>query len=57
MEWLSHPNQTDQLGLPITNEQIDGWLEMMNQIGGLLKGERLIDGKLIRILYPKTYVC
>lgn len=53
MEWLSHPNQTDQLGLPITNEQIDGWLEMMNQIGGLLKGERLIDGKLIRILYPK----
>lgn len=51
-EWLSHPNQTDQLGIPVTNQQIDAWLGMMDQIGGLLKGERLISGELIRILNP-----
>lgn len=40
-EWLPHPKQTDQLGLPLTNERIDTWLEMMAQWEGLLKGDRL----------------
>jgi hypothetical protein len=41
-EWLPNPKQTDQLGLPLTNERIDAWLEMMEQLEGLLKGDRLI---------------
>ena len=52
-EWLSHPEQTDQLGLPLTNEQIDAWLRMMDQIEGLLTGERLIDGSILVVLNPK----
>ena len=52
-EWLSHPGQTDQLGLPITNEQIDAWLGMMNQLEGLLNGERLISGEILTMLNPK----
>ncbi len=48
-EWLPHPGQTDQLGLPLTNERIDAWLRMMAQWEGLLKGERLVPSDLIRI--------
>jgi hypothetical protein len=52
-EWLSHPGQTDQLGMPVTNQQIDAWLGMMDQIEGLLTGERLIDGSILVFLNPK----
>jgi hypothetical protein len=53
LEWLSHPGQTDQLGLPITNEQIDAWLGMMEQIEGLFTGDRLIAGDILVLLNPK----
>lgn len=46
-EWLPHPKQTDQLGLPLTDEQIDNWLAMMEQWEGLLKGELLVPSFLI----------
>ncbi|MBP3954748.1 hypothetical protein J8F10_05550 [Gemmata sp. G18] len=46
-EWLPNPKQTDQLGLPITKAQIDGWLAMMEQLEGLLKGERLVPSFLL----------
>ncbi len=49
-EWLPHPRQTDQLGLPLTNEQIKRWLAMMQQWEGLLKGERLVSSTLLRML-------
>ena len=39
-EWLPHPKQSDQLGLPLTDERIDAWLNMIAQWEGLLKGER-----------------
>jgi hypothetical protein len=47
-EWLPHPKQTDRLGLPLTDEQIDSWLAMMAQWEGLLKGERLVPSALIQ---------
>ena len=47
-EWLPHPRQTDRLGLPLSDEQIDAWLAMMGQWEGLLKGERLVPGWLLR---------
>jgi hypothetical protein len=53
LEWLSHPGQTDQLGIPVTNEQIDAWLGMMEQIEGLLTGDRLISGDILSLLNPK----
>jgi hypothetical protein len=52
-EWLPKPKQTDQLGLPITDAQIDAWLGMMEQLEGLLKGERLLAGMWIQFVHPK----
>ncbi|MCA8986667.1 MAG: hypothetical protein KDA78_03445 [Planctomycetaceae bacterium] len=46
-EWLSNANQTDQLGLPISNEQVDRWLAMMKQFEELLDGKRLFPGSLL----------
>jgi hypothetical protein len=51
-EWLPNPKQSDQLGLPLTDERIDRWLAMMEQIEGLLKGERLLPSSLVRFVDP-----
>jgi hypothetical protein len=50
-EWLPNPKQTDQLGLPLTDERINGWLAMMEQWEGLLKGERLFPGDLLKFVH------
>lgn len=50
-EWLPHPKQTDQLGLPLTDQRIDAWLGMMEQWEGLLKGERLVPGSLLAFVH------
>lgn len=52
-EWLPHPKQSDQLGLPLTDERIDGWLAMMAQLEGLLKGERLVPSNLLVIVHGR----
>jgi hypothetical protein len=53
-EWLPHAKQTDQLGLPLTDERIDAWLAMINELEGLLKGERLVPSNLVRLVSPST---
>jgi hypothetical protein len=50
-EWLPHPKQTDQLGLPLTDERIDNWLRMMAQWEEILKGERLVSSSLIKFVH------
>ena len=50
-EWLPHLKQADQLGLPLTNQRIDSWLAMMEQWEGVLKGECLVPGDLIRFVH------
>jgi hypothetical protein len=52
-EWLPHSKQTDQLGLPLTDEQIDRWLAMMEQLEGLLKGERLVPAALVSLVHSQ----
>ena len=51
-EWLPHPRQIDQLGLPLTDERIDAWLEMMTEWEELFKGRSLIAGNLVRYVIP-----
>lgn len=51
-EWLPAPQQTDHLGMPMTDELIDAWLAMMRQFEELLKGERLLPGSLLCIIDP-----
>lgn len=50
-EWLPHPKQTDQLGLPLTDERIDAWLAMMEQWEGLLTGERLLGSMWLQFAH------
>lgn len=46
-EWLPNSKQTDQLGLPITNQQVDAWLGAVTELESLLKGESLIPSSLL----------
>lgn len=39
-EWLPNPKQKGVLGLPVRDEQINGWLAMMTEFKRLLEGER-----------------
>jgi len=50
-EWLPNAKQTDQLGLPLTDERIDAWLGMMTQLEGLMTGERLLPSKLLVFIH------
>jgi hypothetical protein len=49
-EWLPHAKQKSVLGLPVTEERINNWLEMVGRLEGLLNGERLIPSDLISII-------
>ena len=46
-----HPEQTDLLGLPLIDERIDLWLQMMAKWEGLLKRDRLLSGNLLGMLH------
>ena len=52
-EWLPHPKQTDQLGMPITESQIDAWLSMMQELRDLFNGDSLVTSQWLQYLYPK----
>ena len=51
-EWLPHPKQTDQLGMPFSDDQINNWLFMMEHVRGVLEGERLIPSTILMYLVP-----
>lgn len=51
-EWLPNAKQKSVIGLPVTDEQISTWLEMMEQFEGLLEGKRVIAQPLLRFLWP-----
>jgi hypothetical protein len=42
-EWLPNPRQTGFLpGVTVTQEQIDGWMLLLDEVEALLKGEKLL---------------
>jgi hypothetical protein len=51
-EWLPNPKQTAVLGLRVREQMIDRWLAMIDQLEGLLKGERVIPNWILRFLNP-----
>ncbi|MEL6104475.1 MAG: hypothetical protein AAFU85_00500 [Planctomycetota bacterium] len=53
-EWLPHPKQTDQLNLPMTDAQIDTWLNFMANVEGLMTGEKLLSYDIVRIFDQKV---
>jgi hypothetical protein len=50
-EWLPHPKQTDQLGVPITDDQIDAWLSMMKELRRLFNGDTLINSAWLQYVH------
>eukprot|EP00913_Durusdinium_trenchii_P035259 g32989.t1 len=52
-EWLPHPKQTSQLGMRVTDERIDRWLNIMAECEGLLNGERVLPDHLIRFVHTE----
>jgi hypothetical protein len=41
-EWLPSPTQTGPRGSKITQEQIDGWLTVLNEVDSILTGKKLL---------------
>jgi hypothetical protein len=52
-EWLPHSKQKGVLGLPVSNEMIDTWLAMMDQLEGLMNGSRVISSMYFPFLGMK----
>lgn len=53
-EWLPNANQHGVIGLPVTDQMINRWLAMVDQLEGLLEGERLFPGNLLAFFYANT---
>jgi hypothetical protein len=41
-EWIPNPRQKGALGVPVRQEQIDSWLEFLDEAEALLQGKRLV---------------
>jgi len=41
-EWLPSPSQTGPRGSKITQEQIDGWMTVLNEVDSILTGKKLL---------------
>jgi hypothetical protein len=41
-EWIPNPRQTGVIGVKVTQEMIDAWLETLDEAEQILKGKKLI---------------
>jgi hypothetical protein len=55
-ECLPHTLQTDLFLPQLRSEQVDGWLALMRQLEGLLRGDLLIPVSQIRLITPVPLV-
>jgi hypothetical protein len=53
-EWLPNPKQTGVLRMPVTDEMIDGWLEMMAEFESLYDGKKAFPKEIIQFISPPT---
>lgn len=53
-EWLPNAKQTGILRVPVTDEMIDAWLEMMAEFEGLYDGKKVIGKDLVPFVSPRT---
>ncbi len=49
-EWLPHAKQKSAIGLPVDDRRIDGWLDFVDTLEGLLTGERLVSPELLNLV-------
>jgi hypothetical protein len=55
-EWLPNPFQKGVFGLSVTNAMIDGWLSAIDELEGLLKGEKVLELQNGTGFNVKTYL-
>ena len=53
-EWLTNPQQTGVLQIPVTNEMIDAWLSAVTEVEDLLEGRKVIPAFVIEWLSRPT---
>ncbi|MBN9119546.1 MAG: hypothetical protein J0I06_10375, partial [Planctomycetes bacterium] len=53
-EWLPNAKQAGVLGLPVSDQRINGWLDMIDRLEELFKGERLISADLLTMIGLNT---
>lgn len=53
-EWLPNSKQTAVIGLNLTDQMIDRWLEMIDHLEELLKGDRLVPSFLLAYVAKNT---
>ena len=51
-EWLPNSKQTDLFGMPLSDEQIDVWLAVIQHLRGLLDGSRLVQSSVLQYVLP-----
>jgi hypothetical protein len=58
-EWLPNPKQKGVIGLPVRDEMIDAWLEMMGELEALLDGKTTLPNRRWRrgwatVVFPRN---
>jgi hypothetical protein len=53
-EWLPNPKQTGVLRMPVTDEMIDAWLEMMAEFESLYDGKKAFPKEIVQFISPQT---
>jgi hypothetical protein len=53
-EWLPNPKQNGVIGLRVTDEMIDAWLGIIDEVEALLNGKKLIPEMLVKWISPKS---
>jgi hypothetical protein len=51
-EWLPNPRQQGVIGLPVTDEMIDAWLGMVDELEAVLTGRKGIPSGVVQVFSP-----
>jgi hypothetical protein len=53
-EWLPNSKQKGVIGLPVSDEMIDAWLGMVDEVHGLCDGKRVVPNWVLQFLSSKV---
>jgi hypothetical protein len=52
-EWLPNEKQKSMIGLPLTKDRVDAWLDMMAGLEKLFEGKSVLPQSLLRFVWPE----
>lgn len=53
-EWLPNSKQKGILGLPISDDMVDAWLGMIDEVKDLMEGKKVISPALVSLISPNS---